>query len=787
MASSRARLPVLLSTCALAALVLGGVARAQAGPPPGVAPAATTVEEIVVSARRREERLIDVPVAITAMTPTRLDQFAATDLVKIAQLAPNVVITPSGNGSGAAISIRGIGSTAADAGVDQTVTVQLDGIPIGRGRIINVAMFDLRSVEILKGPQALFFGKNSPGGVISVNSVDPGREFEGYARFGYQTRSEQRYFEGAVTVPLSDDLSARLAVRADKGDGFITNTAGPIASPFQPGTLLPGRPAERGEKVNVVGRLTVKYQPNDQFSATFKGLLARSYEKNSVPTESLCAASVKPHITSVGMVDPFSDCKLDWRSSLGTVPAQMALGWPLSRGGKPFSDVKSQLYGLTLNYSAGLVDLTSVTSFYKFTSENWAPLAGSVSAFFAGTNDEWNRTFTQEFRGNTRFDGPVNFTAGLFFEDGHRRFQNTSELSPLRPDPQGRTYTDQVDFSTDNNSYSAFGQARWNIRPDLELAGGARWTREEKTGVLGNSFVNVNSPVPLLPQGKFIHDKVSDEAITPEVTLTWKPQDGLTLYGAYKTGYKSPGITNTIVITPVYNQDNTVFGPERSHGFEGGVKFSLLGHALSGDVTAFRYNFKDLQVVSFDSTTITYVVRNAAAARTQGLEAQLNWVASERLRFDGSLTLLDAKFLNFPSTACYVGQVAGCTARRDQDVSGRRLPGTPKWSGRIGGAYDQPLASDLLLNLSADLNYNGGYFGSLTYSPYTKQGAFSVVNTAVRLTRGGQPWELAVIGRNLTNEAYIISAGDIPGAALGDISATVGDPRTVTFQVTYRF
>ena len=775
-----------LATALLCATSLAGLAdvrsaRAQSAPEPSA-----SVDEVVVTARRREERLIDVPVAVTAMSRERIDRFAATDLIKIAELAPNVAITPSGNGSGASIRIRGIGSTAADAGVEQTVTIQIDGVPIGRGRIINVAQFDLRSVEVLKGPQALFFGKNSPGGVIALNSTDPSGSFEGYVRAGYQTRSEMRFIEGALSLPITEDLAARLALRADSSHGFIRNTARPIASPFQPGVILPGRAAEHGTYENVVGRLTVQWEPTERFDATLKVLAARSLSANGVPGETVCRVS--PFVTSVGMRDPFSDCKIDWKTSLGTIPAVMANGWPASKGGKPWTDVRSRLYGLTMNYEADNIDFTSVTSFYKFSSENWAPLAGSVSAFFAGSNDEWNTTVTQELRANSRFEGPLNFTAGLFFEDGDRRFQNTSELSPLPPDPQGRTYTDQVDFQTDSRAYSAFGQLRWDITDTVELAGGARWTREEKKGFLGNTFVNVNTRVPLLPQGTFIPQNITDEAVTPEVTLTWKPSPNLTIYGAYKTGYKSPGFTNTIVIPITYNENNTRFAAEHSKGFEAGVKFSLFDGRLSGDVTAFRYDFEDLQVVSFNSATITYQVQNAAEARTQGLETQLAWRATDQLRLYGDLSLLDAKYVSFPSTNCYVGQTAaqGCSPT-GQNASGRDLPGAPEVSGRLGFSYEQPIAAGFNLDLDGDLNFSGRYAASLTYAPFTYQKAFAYLNLSARLTREGEPWELAIIGRNLTNEAHIISAGDIPGGSLGDIGVTTNDPRSFTFQLTYRF
>jgi outer membrane receptor protein involved in Fe transport len=207
-------------------------------------------------------------------------------------------------------------------------------------------------------------------------------------------------------------------------------------------------------------------------------------------------------------------------------------------------------------------------------------------------------------------------------------------------------------------------------------------------------------------------------------------------------------------------------------------------------VTAYRYEFQDLQVVSFDSVTINYIVRNAAEARTQGLEGQAVWRATSQLRLEGHASYVDAKYIDFPGANCYVGQTVeqGCgVSPRVQDISGKQLPLTPKFSGRFGVSYDQPLAADLMLNLTADLNYKSKYALSLSYSPYTHQGSVTTVNAAVRLWREGEDWELALIGRNILDERYAVSAGDIPGGGVGDLGVNVGDPRTVALQATYRF
>src|SRR5437867_2367541 len=182
----------LLSLLSGAALVCGaGTANAQAA---GEAQATGVhLEEVVVTARKREESLQRVPVAVAVVSGQQLKNNLASDLTKVGELAPQVSMATAGSGTGAVITVRGVSSASNDAGLDQSVALEVDGVPLSRGRIISAAVFDLGSVQVLQGPQALFFGKNSPGGVISLRSADPTGKFEGYATAGYEFKSDERF------------------------------------------------------------------------------------------------------------------------------------------------------------------------------------------------------------------------------------------------------------------------------------------------------------------------------------------------------------------------------------------------------------------------------------------------------------------------------------------------------------------------------------------------------------------------------------------------------------------
>ena len=157
---------------ASSALAFPSLASAQQAP--GTAPQAESgrgLEEIVVTARRSSERLINVPVAVTALSAASLEKAHVSDLQQVAQMTPNLIIGSASSGTGGSITLRGVGTSFLDPGLDQSVGLNADGVSLSRGHFLLAAQFDLKQIEVLKGPQALFFGKNSPAGVISMTTA----------------------------------------------------------------------------------------------------------------------------------------------------------------------------------------------------------------------------------------------------------------------------------------------------------------------------------------------------------------------------------------------------------------------------------------------------------------------------------------------------------------------------------------------------------------------------------------------------------------------------------------
>ncbi|WP_221796460.1 TonB-dependent receptor [Aquisediminimonas sediminicola] len=754
-------------------------------------------DEIIVTARKRDETLVQVPVAISAVSAADINRYAATDLGKIGQLIPQVILAKTGGGgAGASFSIRGIGSSALDAGIDQTVSLNLDGLQLSRGRLITQSFFDIAQVEVLKGPQALFFGKNSPGGVVSLRTNGPTKELAGYARAGYEFRANERFVEGAVSGPLSDTLGFRVAARASKMDGYIKNVAGPITLPSDP--TMPGVGAahsrDPGTK-EVLGRVTLAWNPSSAFDATLKVFGAKLKDNGETSgTELLCQGNSRTlDLLSLTMLtDPYSDCKLNGKRTLGAFNPNLAANYPRSNGGVPETKYHSILGSMTMNYRTDAVTFTSVTGYWNYKNDGFDNFAFDSIPAVAGANMDKSSAFTQELRVNTTLDGSLNFNGGVYYENSKRDTRGHGFIGDVGPDPRnGQVNNWTLNSHNKGEAWSVYGQLIYNITPEIELAGGARYTHEKKRTQVGNSFVNENfAPFAFTAgEGQFTTGHFSDNNVSPEVTLSWHPDTHSTLYAAYKTGYKSGGFSNPSILSLGQTTADLGFKPEKANGGEIGYKASMMGGRLMINSAIYRYKFKGLQLTSFNPSPPSFTIRNAASARTTGIEVDTSYQATNELQIRLAAAYNRAKYLSFPAAPCYAGQTLaqGCTAANTQDLSGTALVRAPKVNLTGGVTYDTPVTGDINLGLSADANYTSGYWLLENQNPVGWQKGFARLNATVRLHQADDTWELALIGRNLTNKWYGIAGAEKPFGTPDAVWVNVGRPRELMVQGTVRF
>src|SRR5580704_11432446 len=202
-----------------------GAAHAQQSATTAQAGSNSELEEITVTARKRTESIMNVPVDVQALPASQLQTFQVTELTDLPTLVPGLNFGTSLLSIGTLVSIRGVGTASQAPGVDQSVALNIDGLSLGNGLALNMGLFDIGSVEVLKGPQALFFGKESPGGVISLNTADPTDQLEMTVRAGYEFVSVQPRAEFVVSGPVTDTLKLRLATMYDQEEGYFYNDA----------------------------------------------------------------------------------------------------------------------------------------------------------------------------------------------------------------------------------------------------------------------------------------------------------------------------------------------------------------------------------------------------------------------------------------------------------------------------------------------------------------------------------------------------------------------------------
>ncbi|RZK02781.1 MAG: TonB-dependent receptor [Novosphingobium sp.] len=460
---------------------------APRSPPPQTAQSYIENGDIIVTARKRQESILKVPVVVTAISNDTLESAQVTQVTDLPRLVPGLVIAGNLLSIGPQVTIRGVGTSSFDPGVDQSISLNIDGLSLGQGLAFGSGMFDVGQVEVLKGPQALFYGKSSPGGVISLRTADPTDEVEVIARGSYEFYAREWRGELIASGPVTETLKARFATTYSEGEGWFRNRA--VATPLT-GAITP--PDRVPQPRNFIVRGTLLWNPTDTFSARFK--INHSYDKtinSDLKQLASCPDGAGQSFSPVpGLFPniPFiggDDCKYDRNANQVFLDPAAFPGLP--NGGTPYLQNKQNFGTLELNYDLSpALSLTSTTAYYKLVSSSSVnpTLTTAAGPTFAVTNNFRRREFTEELRLESDFSGPLNFTLGGFYEDGMlydrvRFIQNRAYTigAPLGFLPPGSIELDAA-TTVDIRTYSLFGQLRYKLSDQLELAGGVRWNDE---------------------------------------------------------------------------------------------------------------------------------------------------------------------------------------------------------------------------------------------------------------------------------------------------------------------
>jgi iron complex outermembrane receptor protein len=710
--------------------------------------------DIIVTARKRQESVLKVPVVLTAIGGEKLDKLAVTDMQDLPKLVPGLTVGHALLSIGTVVAIRGVGTSSTDPGVDQSVSLNVDGLSLSQGLAFGSAMFDLQQIEVLKGPQALFYGKSSPGGVISLRTADPTDAFEVVVRAGYEFEAREGRGELTVSGPLGSTLKGRIAGMYSAGDGYFTNNA--VATPGT-GAVNP-RFGREPRPRNYVVRGTLLWDPSADLQARLKVNLVRD-RGIGAETAQLAGCPDGPGEVYLGL--PFSgndDCRLD--RELNIIYMDPASFPGISNGGVPYLENKQHFGTLELNYNvAPRLTLSSTTAYYKLRSSSLVNTTHTTSAgpLLAVENRFRRREFTQELRLTSDFSGPLNFTLGGFYQDGRIHDNviqraNIAYSALVPPAVLNRNGTTSVDIET----YSLFGQLRWRLTEQLELAGGARWNDETRSQQVFN--ILTNAPVTVAVP------RIHASNVSPEITLTYTPTDDLTFFASYKKGYKSGSFSIATVPLP---GANNAFGDERVEGAEAGIKARLLDRSLLLNLAAYDYRYKGLQVGGIEpSTNGVPIIRtvNAGSARTYGLDfdAAFRPRSIEGLGLNASLNWNHGRYRKLDNVPCYTGQTIaqGCInfpnpntgLNTAQDLSGTPLIRAPEWQASFGFDYSIDIGANMKMTVTNNNQYSSRFVTFLAVGRPGEdnyQRAYLKSDLSLALADRDDRWEVAVIGKNI--------------------------------------
>lgn len=607
--SSRGLRRTLMSGAAVAALVsMPQIAFAQDAEVDGAEDTEFSENVIIVQARRQDETLQEVPVTVTVIGGEILDRYGVDQVADVVSRVPALNVQVGGSGSGAQISLRGIGSSNISSSFDSAVAFDFDGIQVSTSRIIQAGFFDTAQIDVLKGPQSLFFGKSASAGVFSIKSADPTSTWEVGGSAQYEFEENGYTIGGYVSGPLSDTLGIRVAAQYNDIDDFIR--------------LQEGTPASVGDSrgdTNFVGRVTLDWEPSDIFNANLKLQYTRNENDGALGQGDIsCGANgVADPIQLFGgaiLIDPGYDCNaFDQRQFLPDANAAVSASIPTpseaaGRGGVPFGET-DVFFGrlkwdldvsesLTLSSVSGYLDLDS-SEYDCFSYGGQIPDGnGGVLPSGVGCSDPNNQLeqFSQELRLTSDFDGPFNFMIGAFYETRDFVF-DTAELAAniailVGPDPiTGFTADYDRRHETTTEAYSFFASANLDITEQLELSGGLRYTDENKTNTITLPFVAaaLSGGGAFLASGFFSGPiNFTDDNFSPEVTLRYQATDDINVFASYKTGFKSGGIDNSALPTASLGVaaaagdfSDLIFDSETSEGGEIGFKSQFADRSIT--------------------------------------------------------------------------------------------------------------------------------------------------------------------------------------------------------------
>jgi outer membrane receptor protein involved in Fe transport len=729
-----------------------------------------SLEEIVVTAQKRAQSMREVPLSVAVVGGETIEQRVLVDLADLSRIVPNVSINNAALNN--LVFVRGIGS-GSNVGFEQSVGLFVDEVYLSRVRYMRAPFLDIERVEVLRGPQGTLFGRNTIAGAISVTSAAPTAEFFAEADALYDAELESYSITGVASGPLSERLRGRLALRHAGGGTYVDNSSSGADGP---------------EKDELAGRMTLALQAGENVDVTLR-LEHSDFQVEGSTIQIVTAGAALPRFQAA---DPAFETQLDEHRSVGGLT-------------RDFDRTRTSLGNLRIDWHNDLATFTSLSAFATYDLERNVDTDFSPLPFLATlVPDEQFDSWSQELRLASTDGAALDWMLGVYAERSEFATLDRSDLNgPGSGVPQlaPAVASSITRFDQEADVLSAYGQVEYHFTEAWSLAVGLRWNKEEKDGDLTHTLTELGTlDTPLANataravigaafgrSDAVIGGSRSEDQLTPSTALTWR-NDDLLLYVRYAEGFKAGGF-NGAQTAPVTALNPFEFDPEEARSFEIGGKWAA-SERLELNAAVFHTDYENLQVSVLTGTT--FAVGNAAEARSRGVELDARWRAANWLTFSASGAYLDAEYDDYRNAPCPSRPAATpfptCTligTARVQDLTGERLIYAPEWSGSVAASIDHAVSDRLRLVGLLAATTTSSFFMVADNDPLDRQSGYTSIDLRLGLAGVDDRWEVALVGRNLTDEDTSHVGNDVPGIT-GAHYRAYDQPRSIAIQARFR-
>ncbi len=732
---------------------------------------AESLDEIVVTATKRAESLQTVPFTVSVLSQADLQAHGFADTEDLTQVIPDLQYHHSDTPGNEAFGIRGVSTLGIGPGLEQSAGVAFDGVPLGRvvGSIADLV--DIHSVEVLKGPQGMLFGKNASAGLMNIvsNSPELGKtETNLRASFG---SLNLRQYSGTVNLPVTADSALRLTAWKFSHDGTVheVNTG-----------------QDMNDKNSAGARLKYRWQATEDFDLN----LSAEWTSHDANGTAYTIRSFDP-----ANFTPFNSGALVQAYELahGTTPSTTNR---TARGiDAPYYDKgHTAAYTAQGDYALGNGTITTIVSYRSIYNDNpfdpW-PTDNPYNQESINRDTIKYDQKSEEIRYLSPVEDRLHYVVGLFNFRMHLRDDLAISFSPPY-------FADNFDTGLTNDNYAAFGEATFNVTSKLRFIAGVRRSTDKDYVSMDRTYL---SAFPLIPGyttgvdapfGPYATSvSTTYNNISYRAGLQYQFLPEAMLYATASRGYKGPGIGYQLSTTAssLAASNNGVVKPEIVHSYEVGLKTTWFDRRLTVNLAGYHEVFDDFQTtIVVPGAGFLLVIENAPQLQSTGLDLDASWAITREFNLLASVTYDNVRYTNFSNASCYSGQTAaqGCHANV-QSLTGHPLPNTPKTTTNVGARYEHALGAKFTAFIQANHAYRSAVNFSTVGDPLDVQGGYSIVNATTGINTTDGRWGVSVYGNNVFDKHYVDYFGSTGGGFMYLNQINYADLQTFGVAVNGRF